>query len=245
MRKQRVVKSVGCLILALLMVISCMTPVQASSKGKISKSSETIYVGQNTTLKVTGASGKVTWSTSNKKVATVSKSGVVTGKKAGKATITAKAGSKKFTCKVTVKKLSSKYATVNGKLVKVGKDVTISWTIKSPKPVQNISVKYYYDYKNLEIDGVIDDFYSPWVINEEIPEYNEDGKTCHLMHLVGVDPKDPYSMAALPCKSGVNFGNMKLKVKKSGNYTFKSDYYAILDSQGNDVKGAKITEKVK
>lgn len=70
---------------------------------KINKTKSTIYVGKTTTLKVTGTSKKVTWSTSNSKVATVSK-GKVTGKKAGTATITAKAGTKKLTCKVTVKK---------------------------------------------------------------------------------------------------------------------------------------------
>lgn len=45
---------------------------------------------------------KVKWSTSNKKVATVNSKGKITAKGIGKATITAKVGSKKYTCKVTV-----------------------------------------------------------------------------------------------------------------------------------------------
>ena len=45
---------------------------------------------------------KLTYSTSNKKVATVSK-GVIRAKKKGKATITVRSGSKKVTIKVTVK----------------------------------------------------------------------------------------------------------------------------------------------
>ena len=49
-----------------------------------------------------GTKAKVTWSTSNKKVATVSK-GVVKARKEGTAVITAKAGKKKLTCKITVK----------------------------------------------------------------------------------------------------------------------------------------------
>lgn len=50
------------------------------------------------------ATEKITWTSSNKKVATVDKNGKVTGKKAGKATITAKTSNgKKATCKVTVK----------------------------------------------------------------------------------------------------------------------------------------------
>lgn len=46
----------------------------------------------------------VKYTTSNKKVATVSKKGVITAKKAGKATITVTCGKIKKTCKITVKK---------------------------------------------------------------------------------------------------------------------------------------------
>ena len=48
------------------------------------------------------AGKKVTWKSSNKKIASV-KSGKVTGVKAGKATIYAKTAGKTLTCKVTVK----------------------------------------------------------------------------------------------------------------------------------------------
>ncbi len=46
---------------------------------------------------------KITYSSSNKKVATVSSKGKITAKKKGTATITIKSGTKKFKCKVTVK----------------------------------------------------------------------------------------------------------------------------------------------
>ena len=48
-------------------------------------------------------SAKVTWKSSNKKVATVNK-GTVKAKKAGKTTITAKVSGKTLKCSVTVKK---------------------------------------------------------------------------------------------------------------------------------------------
>lgn len=82
----------------------CKVTVQVP---KLSKSSATIYVNKTLQLKVSGTTQKVTWSTSNKKVATVSSKGKVTAKAAGKANITAKINGVKFVCKVTVKKAST------------------------------------------------------------------------------------------------------------------------------------------
>lgn len=70
---------------------------------KISKKSLSLYVGKSSTLKVSGTKKKIKWSTSKKSVATVSSKGKVVAKKKGTATITAKIGSKKYPCKVTVK----------------------------------------------------------------------------------------------------------------------------------------------
>lgn len=80
---------------------------------KISNSSLTLIKGSSQTLSLTGNTQKVKWSTSNKNIATVNSKGKVTAKKNGTATITATIGKKKFTCKVTVKKLSNKYLSQN------------------------------------------------------------------------------------------------------------------------------------
>lgn len=84
---------------------------------KLNKSSATLYVGSQLTLKatVTGASNKVTWTSSNTKIATV-KNGKVTAKKAGKATIKAKANGKTAKCTITVKKAPSVYKKVTPKV---------------------------------------------------------------------------------------------------------------------------------
>lgn len=70
---------------------------------KISKTSLSLNVGKKYTLKVTGTKQKITWSSSNKSVATINSNGIVTAHRAGSAKITAKIGSKKFICNVKVK----------------------------------------------------------------------------------------------------------------------------------------------
>lgn len=76
---------------------------------KLNKKSATLYYNKSPkTLKLTarvkGPSKKVKWSSSKKSVATVSKSGKVTGKKSGTAVIKASANGVSYSCKVTVKK---------------------------------------------------------------------------------------------------------------------------------------------
>lgn len=72
---------------------------------KLNKSTASVYLGGQITLKLTGTSKSVTWNSKNKAIATVSQKGIVTGKKKGKTEITAKIGKKSYTCKVTVKKM--------------------------------------------------------------------------------------------------------------------------------------------
>lgn len=84
--------------------------VAAAESIKLNKSKLTIEVGSTYTLKINGTKEKITWSSSNKKIAKVNKSGKVTGVKKGSATITATVAGKKYTCKVTVKKQEYKVA---------------------------------------------------------------------------------------------------------------------------------------
>ncbi|MDY3919272.1 MAG: Ig-like domain-containing protein [Candidatus Limivivens sp.] len=76
----------------------------------LNKKKATVNEGKTVTLTVQNPTAKVTWTTSNKKVAKIkSTSGskrqtaVIQGLKSGKATITAKVGIKKIKCVVTVK----------------------------------------------------------------------------------------------------------------------------------------------
>lgn len=118
---------------------------------------------------VTGMNKTVTWSSSNKKIATVKK-GVVTGKKKGTATITAECGGKKATCKVTVKKcLDAETA-----YMQYMKDNCESWA-PSTLPV-------YYMLYDVDLDGVKELFVRIW-----------QGAKGRLM-LFGFDGKDVYPL---------------------------------------------------
>jgi uncharacterized protein YjdB len=69
----------------------------------LNKRKLTLTVGKTGTFKVTGA-GTVTWTSSNKKVATVSSKGKVTAKGAGSCTVTLKTSKKTYKCTVRVNK---------------------------------------------------------------------------------------------------------------------------------------------
>lgn len=77
------------------------THVEAATV-KLNKTKISVYVDNSTTLTLTGTKLKTTWTTSDNKIAVVSMNGVVKGIKRGSATITAKVGSSKYSCKVTV-----------------------------------------------------------------------------------------------------------------------------------------------
>lgn len=96
----------------------------------LDKTSATIYTGKTVTLKATSndTAETVTYTTSNKAVATVSSTGVVKGVKAGTAVITANCGNATATCKVTVKAPSVKFAKKSAVVYK-GKTATVKATL--------------------------------------------------------------------------------------------------------------------
>ena len=117
----------------------------------LDKTSAEITVGGTVTLKATvapdnAANKKVTWDSSNKEVATVDENGVVTGLKAGDATITVKTedGGKTAECKI---KVTEKTVAVTGvtiddtATVKETEKVTLTATI-SPETATNKNVTW-------------------------------------------------------------------------------------------------------
>ncbi len=126
-----------CKVMALMMVLTILSPsilpfhttaVAEAATVKLNKKKLTLVVGKSATLQITGTKAKVTWTSSDKKVATVTGSGKVTGKKEGKATITATVNKKKYSCAVTVKKPAVSFKTQEALLGKIKIKYPENWT---------------------------------------------------------------------------------------------------------------------
>ena len=102
MRRFKKVNALAIIAVMLFVSIGAYVNVYAASIG-LNKKSLTLTVGKTATLKVKGTKKKVVWSSSNRKIATVTKKGKVKARKKGTATIYAKVGKKKLKCKVKVK----------------------------------------------------------------------------------------------------------------------------------------------
>lgn len=118
-----------------LVITSVFVPGQqtdAKAKVKLNKKKLVLTVGKKAKLKVKETKKKVKWSSSKKKIATVTKKGVVKAKKKGTAKIVAKIGKKKYTCKVVVK--AKKKAKVTSKPKAVAKVTAKPGTLPSKNP---------------------------------------------------------------------------------------------------------------
>lgn len=139
---------------------TCKVTVKvAVKKVKLSKTKVTLGVKEKLNLKATitpknATNKKVTWKSSNKKVAAVSSKGMVTAKKTGKATITATVDGKKVTCKVTVKKAPTKSTKVTLNKKKVTLKVKKSFQIKAKVSSKYGSNKFLYTSSNKKVAKV-------------------------------------------------------------------------------------------
>ncbi len=105
MSKKRILAVAMAMALALSAgVIPSTTDSLAAKKPALNKKNLQLKVGEKFKFKLKNAkASKVKWSTSNKKIVTVSTKGLAKGKKAGTAQITARYKYKNYTCKVKVK----------------------------------------------------------------------------------------------------------------------------------------------
>ena len=111
LRNKKVMYWVLCWAVLVVSVITTPMNIKAITNTKqpttitFTKKKTTIIAGQTYTYKVNveGSTSSVTWSVSNKKVATISSSGKLSAKRAGQVTVTAKVGTMKSSIKVKVK----------------------------------------------------------------------------------------------------------------------------------------------
>ncbi len=137
---KRMLKKSSILLLALMVMFCMASPVSAAS---ISKKKVTLCVGQTVQLKIRKAKKKAKWTSSNKKIATVSSKGKVKAKKKGKVTITARIGKKKYKCKVTIESPKMNKSSIS---LNKGKNYQLK--------MQNTKQKYKWSSKDKSIASV-------------------------------------------------------------------------------------------
>lgn len=98
-------KKICKITLLLICIITSVTITSVLTQAgdiTLNKTNVILSPKQTFQLKITGSKKKIKWGTSKKKVVSVSNTGRITAKSTGSATITAKIGKKKYTCKVKV-----------------------------------------------------------------------------------------------------------------------------------------------
>lgn len=147
MKQNKLIKKLWVFALVLSFIVAQYAPVQAAAKTNkytisLNKSVYSLKKGKTVKLKarLNKAAKKkgVKWSSSNRKVASVSKSGKVTAKRKGKATITAtvKGTAVKARCKITVRTPGTANETVEPETPKPEESTRPNETAKpeTPKP---------------------------------------------------------------------------------------------------------------
>ena len=91
----------GLVLFIFSIIITGVSGEAKKKKVKLSKTKLSVELGKSKKLRLKNAKGKVKWSSSDKETVVVRK-GKVTGKRLGTAVVTAKAGKKKYNCRVSV-----------------------------------------------------------------------------------------------------------------------------------------------
>lgn len=141
---KRIIKAIFLTLLCCLIGVFAILPaVNAKTNTKLNYSKVTILKNETLNLKLMGNTEKVKWISSDTKVAIVSKSGKVTAKSTGTATITAKVDSKEYSCKVKVE---------NPKMY--GKSLILVRGIKCPLCVSNTTLPVEWQSKDVTVAKV-------------------------------------------------------------------------------------------
>ena len=206
------------------------TPV---TKVKANKTKATIYVGDKYTIKTTVSSKKasnkkLSYRSSNKKVAAVNSKGVVTAKKAGKAKITIKStdgSNKKAVVTITVKTAS---ISLNETSAVVGLNMTHQLVATvSPKGVLNKKVTWSSDntaVATVDANGLVT---GVGIGQATITAKNASGKTatCTVsVEAIATDPNALYAYLANPAITTITYASQNVEAFEipAGDYTTKN-----------------------
>lgn len=236
------------LIFVFCFISSGITPVEASTI-KLNKTSLTLNEGSTYSLKLSGTTKTIKWSTSNKAIATVSTKGTVKGIKAGTATITATVSSKKYNCKVTIKEIfNAKKAIQNLYIEDHGRGRGIIQIAKNNYsfPMNLEATIVYYDSSDMMIGKSSANNY-----------YFEKGAECVLFYSAPTDsnydyvPYDHYKVtySATPVSrmksnlkdivitSNIGIDNVMLEVTNNGDQSADFTQIYILFYQNDEIIG--------
>lgn len=136
-----------------------VTLASKQSKFKLNRTTVTVGEGYTVDAKALNATGKVTYKSSDEKVATVDDKGIITARVSGKATITAECGGVKTSCIVNVKKVEKTSISVWSGFMNIENNASFAYPF-----VPNIEKDVYFvnarelllTYKNLgyKADGI-------------------------------------------------------------------------------------------
>lgn len=122
-------------LIATLLFLSVPVQISEAATVRLNKKTASVRVEKSIRLTVSGTKKSVKWSSSDSSVATVS-SGKVTGKKPGKAVISAKVAGKTLKCSVTVKyNASAANKKITSKTTNLYSGILIRYTNKNKYPV--------------------------------------------------------------------------------------------------------------
>ena len=219
----------------------------------LNKTETTLEIGGTETLTATvlpeNATDKtVTWETSNAEVATVA-NGVVTAVAKGEATITAKAGEKSATCKVTVNEPSPAYLTIaEAKDKAVGETITVRGEVtavsgKSAYIADETGGFYVYNWSYNGDDTAIVD--GSWVLGMDVEVHAKIAEYSNLIQISNWDNARIEGTYAIEIEDEVTpmtpialteEGYKALTEKDAGNlYKFTAEYVSGTPSTGNNV----------
>ena len=175
---------------------------------------------------------KIKWSSSDKNVVTVSSDGFVKAIAPGKAVITAKAGGKKETCKVTVFSTSGKsYKTIVSTqtgTIAAGKTKKNNFTLKTYSKIKISFTRFDYD-TNKGTNGE----YEFKIKNSAGDVVYTDTGNCEYVdesYTTPVLPKDTYTFILTPYKKSTSSTPKKL------DYMYKISYISLPDTSVKNIK---------